>query len=31
VYARHAADWRTYHTRYVTPRWFARGLFQETR
>lgn len=26
VYRRHAADWKTYHTRYVTPGWYARGL-----
>ncbi|MQA28544.1 MAG: tetratricopeptide repeat protein [Luteitalea sp.] len=26
VYQRHAADWRTYHTRFVTPRDFLRGV-----
>jgi hypothetical protein len=26
VFRRHAADWTTYHTRYVTPREFARGI-----
>ncbi len=26
VYQRHAADWRTYHTRFVSPRQFLRGL-----
>ena len=26
VYKRHAKDWQTYHTRYVTPAGFERGL-----
>ena len=26
VYRRHRADWERYHTRYVTPRAFTRGL-----
>ncbi|GIV57640.1 MAG: hypothetical protein KatS3mg042_0553 [Rhodothermaceae bacterium] len=26
VYRRHAADWQTYHTRYVTPRAFHHAL-----
>ena len=26
VYRRHAADWQTYHTRYVMPQHFSRGL-----
>ncbi len=26
VYRRHAKDWQTYHTRYVTPAGFERGL-----
>ena len=26
VYRRHPGDWETYHTRYVTPRDFQRGL-----
>jgi tetratricopeptide (TPR) repeat protein len=26
VYRRHPDDWRTYHTRYVTPHAFERGL-----
>ena len=26
VYQRHAEDWQTYHTRFVTPRDFLRGL-----
>lgn len=26
VYRRHPSDWREYHTRYVTPRDFQRGL-----
>ena len=26
VYRRHAADWKTYHTRYVTPNWYCKGL-----
>jgi tetratricopeptide (TPR) repeat protein len=26
VYRRHAEDWERYHTRYVTPRAFVRGL-----
>jgi hypothetical protein len=26
VYRRHRADWERYHTRYVSPAWFARGL-----
>ncbi|HUG92266.1 MAG TPA: hypothetical protein VML55_15610, partial [Planctomycetaceae bacterium] len=26
VYQRHAADWQTYHTRFVTPRQFLQGL-----
>ncbi len=26
VYLRHAEDWRTYHTRFVTPREFLDGL-----
>jgi hypothetical protein len=27
VYRRHAADWQTFHTRYVDPRPFLDGLF----
>jgi hypothetical protein len=27
VYLQHRADWERYHTRYVTPRTFVRGLF----
>ena len=26
VYKKHASDWQTYHTRYVTPRPFVRAL-----
>ena len=26
VYRRFPRDWETYHTRYVTPAWFERGL-----
>ena len=26
VYRRHSKDWQTYHTRFVTPRGFLRGL-----
>jgi hypothetical protein len=26
VYRRHAEDWRDFHTRYVTPGFFLRGL-----
>jgi len=26
VYQRHRDDWQRYHTRYVTPRRFLRGL-----
>ena len=26
VYLRHPEDWRDFHTRYVTPRDFQRGL-----
>jgi hypothetical protein len=26
VYRRHAGDWQTYHTRYVTPDGFAQGI-----
>jgi hypothetical protein len=26
VYRRHRDDWMTYHTRYVTPDVFERGL-----
>ena len=26
VYRRHAGDWQTYHTRFVTPRDFLEGL-----
>ncbi len=26
VYRRHAGDWQTYHTRFVTPREFLQGL-----
>lgn len=26
VYRRHRADWETYHTRYVAPDRFVRGL-----
>jgi tetratricopeptide (TPR) repeat protein len=26
VYQRHRADWETYHTRYVTPETFTKGL-----
>ena len=28
VYQRHAQDWQNYHTRYVTPRHFQRGLWR---
>ncbi|MDE2731555.1 MAG: FG-GAP-like repeat-containing protein [Bacteroidota bacterium] len=27
VYRLHPSDWRTYHTRYVTPEQFSRGLY----
>lgn len=27
VYRRHHADWQKYHTRYVTPERFARGVY----
>ena len=27
VYRRHPDDWRTYHTRFVTPRIFLDGLW----
>ncbi|MEO8164301.1 MAG: hypothetical protein ABI619_02795, partial [Betaproteobacteria bacterium] len=30
VYRRHSDDWRNYHTRYVTPRHFQRGLWPPT-
>ena len=32
VYCRHVEDWQTYHTRYVTPSLFERGIrpFQQT-
>ena len=26
VYQRHSADWRTFHTRFVTPSPFLKGL-----
>jgi hypothetical protein len=26
VYRRHRKDWEVYHTRYVTPEAFGRGL-----
>ncbi len=26
IYRRHAADWQTYHTRYIAPEIFRRGL-----
>jgi hypothetical protein len=26
VYQRHPEDWQRYHTRYVRPTWFLRGL-----
>ena len=26
VYCRHSEDWQTYHTRYVTPALFERGI-----
>lgn len=29
VYRRHARDWETYHTRYVTPRAFRRALWPQ--
>ncbi len=28
LFQKHLDDWREYHTRYVTPRHFARGLWQ---
>lgn len=30
VYRQHRADWQTYHTRYVTPEFYKRGLNPNT-
>jgi hypothetical protein len=31
LYRQHAADWQTYHTRYVSPTRFERALWRDPR